>query len=203
MMNVLKGKGKSILIMSIVAIGFFLLGYFIFAATNKTPTGRNDNSPELQNNTTQNNPANQTNAGISNAELPEEYPLNTAVDNGDYVNLHGKIYNDDVMADFLNKVADKESAFIRTVIYTVEGDPIIIDFSYNSKYFSVTKDATRDRHSSDEITNRRFDNLVIYEDVDPERYGDGKRTYYIVSDLSEITKESFSEGFDHEILKYD
>lgn len=190
-MSMTKEVKKIILISCAVAIGFFLIGYIVSSQAGNLSAINSQ-------------PANQTTA--PDTELPDIYPCATAISNGDYVNVHGEIYNDDVMTDFINKVAEDENALIRTVLYTVEGDPIIIDFSYNpnnSKCFSVTKDTTRDRYGDGETTNRRFDNLVIYEDVDPDRYVDGKRTYYIVTDLLEITKEIFVDGFEHEVLKYD
>ena len=129
------------------------------------------------------------------SNLPHEYPSGVAIENGDYVNIHGIIANEDAMADFLAKVDNKETASVRTVIYTVEGDPIITTFSFNSSYFSVTTDTTRDKFGAQAIENRRYNNLVLYTDEETER------TYYIVTDLSEVNKEIYYDGFDGVVLK--
>ena len=129
------------------------------------------------------------------SDLPYEYPSGIAIENGDYVNIHGIIANEDAMADFLAKVDNKETASVRTVIYTVEGDPIITTFSFNSSYFSVTTDTTRDKFGAQAIENRRYNNLVLYTDEETER------TYYIVTDLSEVNKEIYYDGFDGVVLK--
>ena len=77
-------------------------------------------------------------------EIPNEYRSDTAIENEDYVNLHGQISNENIMTKFLEKVDKNEEAFIRTVTYTIEGDPIIYDFYYNGNIFTVTTDNTRD-----------------------------------------------------------
>lgn len=77
-------------------------------------------------------------------EIPDKYVPDTAVENGDYVNLHGQISNEDIMTDFLEKVDKNKEAFIRTVQYTIEGDPIINDFYFDGNKFTVTTDNTRD-----------------------------------------------------------
>ena len=100
-------------------------------------------------------------------QLPQEYSLDMARDNGDYiVDLHGKISNKSVMADFLENVENGEDAFIRTVKYTIEGDPIIHDFSYNEGKYRVTIDKTRDKYTSSDsriIESREYKYLKIFE----------------------------------------
>jgi hypothetical protein len=80
---------------------------------------------------------------IPNKELPKEYPPDIAIKNGDYVNLHGIISNEDVMNEFLEKIEKNEEAFIRTVQYTIEGEPVIYDFYYDKNKFTVVTDHTR------------------------------------------------------------
>ena len=114
-----------------------------------------------------------------------------------YVNLHGSIYNDDAMTEFLTKVISHAPGSIRTVVYTIEGDPIITTFVYNANYYSVTIDTTRDKFGAGTIESFRYSNLVLYTDEDAER------TYYIVTDLNEISKDIFDEGFDGVVLKFE
>ena len=78
------------------------------------------------------------------ADIPEKYSPDEAIENGDYVDVHGMITNGEVMTGFLAKVEKGEKAFIRTTSYTIEGDPIIYDFYYDGEKFIVTTDHTRD-----------------------------------------------------------
>ena len=138
-----------------------------------------------------------------NSKVPVEYTSEMAILDGCYVNLHGIIGNDEVMDTFINKVQNKESAFARHVEFTIEGDPIITDFSYDSKEFTVTRDTTRDKFGSGSIKSYHYKNLVIYEDENTELYESGKITYYFLTNLSEINKYIFDNGFSHALLKYD
>ena len=129
-------------------------------------------------------------------DLPKDYPLETAVANGDYVRLNGEISNNNAMNDFLKKVSSKESASVRTVLYTIEGDPIITDFLYENSRFKVIYDATRDKFGGgSRITSKTYKNLVTYQDEE-------KLIYYL-TDLDKITTKDYENGFDGDVLKFD
>lgn len=127
--------------------------------------------------------------------INKEYPSSLAIENGDYVNIHGDIYNEQKMTDFIENVQNKKQDKIRTVVYTVEGDPIITDFNYNGSTFIVVKDNSYDRYSSGGTTKKELSNLLTYEHQN--------RLYYSVTNLSVITEEDIDKGFDEVILKYD
>lgn len=122
--------------------------------------------------------------------LPEVYPIEMAAENGDYVDVHGSIYNEDVLTDFLEKADRGEDAFIRIVVYTVEGDPIIKEVSHTKDDFAVTIDNTRDQFGEPKIKANTYQNLLVYQD---EESG---LEYIVVTDLSELTKEQFDKGFE-------
>ncbi|MGL5254041.1 MAG: DUF4362 domain-containing protein, partial [Brevinema sp.] len=69
--------------------------------------------------------------GAKLSSLPKEYSSSMAEKNGDYVDIHGNISNAETMDYFISAVSKKEKAFIRTTIYTIEGDPIILDILKN------------------------------------------------------------------------
>ena len=100
-------------------------------------------------------------------KLPQEYSSDVAYENGDYiVDFHGKIRNKDLMIGFLEDVENGEEAFIRTVKYTIEGDPIIHDFYHNDGKYRVTIDTTRDKYASPdskEIKSKEYNHLEIFE----------------------------------------
>ena len=122
--------------------------------------------------------------------LPKVYPSEMAAENGDYVEVHGSIYNGDVLTNFLEKTDRGEDAFIRIVIYTVEGDPIIKEVSYTKNGFAVTIDNTRDQFGEPKIKSNTYQNLLMYQD---EETG---LEYIVVTDLPELTKELFDKGFE-------
>ena len=133
--------------------------------------------------------------GCGNApiDLPKEYPSELAIENGDYVSVHGTIYNEDVLTDFLAKADRGEDAFIRSVDYTVEGDPIIKEVSYTKEGgFVITIDNTRDHFGKPKVTKSTYKNLLIYKD---EEFG---IEYIVVTDLSELTRLQFSKGLEDE-----
>ncbi len=125
--------------------------------------------------------------------LPKDYTSDMAIKNGDYVDVHGNISNENVMNEFLEKISKNQSAFLRKVQFTIEGDPIITDFLYNNGVFTVISDTTRDKFGSGEITTKNYKNLTLYDD--------GQNKYYFVTNLEKITKADFDSGFDGVILK--
>ncbi len=130
--------------------------------------------------------------------LPEVYTKEMAVKNGDYVNIHGmEIHNQSALDDFIQKVSKKQDAFLRRLIFTIEGDPIITDFLYKNGMFTVTTDMSRDKFGggADSITSKSYKNLVTYKDEE------GK-TYYYITNLTNITKEDLNAGIDAELINY-
>jgi hypothetical protein len=127
-------------------------------------------------------------------QLPQEYTSEMAIANGDYVDMHGTISNETAMDAFLQKFYDKEDAFLRKVQFTVEGDPIITDFSFQDLEFTVKTDSTRDQFGPQEITEAVYKYLVIYIDETGQ--------YYIVTNHEEITEEIFRSSDYGILLKY-
>lgn len=132
---------------------------------------------------------------IGLSQLPKDYPSDLAKENGDYVDIHGEIFNEEAMTEFLKDVDNSKTAYIRTVAYTIEGDPIITDFSYNGEKFMAQIDNTRDKYGKSQIVEKEFNNLITYES--------DNRLYYVITDLTEITEENQNDGFDGITLKYD
>ncbi len=134
-------------------------------------------------------------------ELPMDFTVEKAVEEGYYVDVHGELYNEDVMTEFVNDVNDEDvtKALVRTIRYTTEGDPIITFFRYEDDKITVARDSSRDKFSSGENTITTYNaNIVMYHD--PETLGGEE--YYYVTNLKEITKEDFNNGFDGELLYY-
>ncbi len=135
-------------------------------------------------------------------DLPEDFIVEEAVAEKYYVREHGKVNNEDVMTKFVNDVNDVnvKKALVRTINYTQEGDPIITTFVYNYNAINVFIDNTRDKFAgSIESEPKSYDaNIVEYHDSETV----GGKTYYYVTNLNEITKEDFVNGFDGVLLYY-
>jgi len=139
---------------------------------------------------------------ISIDDIPKNYLPSEAIENGDYVNLHGIISNENVMIDFLEKVDKNEEAFIRTVLYTIEGDPIINDFYYNRNKFTVTTDNTRDMWGGEnkKRETKEFKYLKTHSIFDPVN---GEYNYHVVTNLETFDDMIYFPDENMVVLKYE
>ena len=135
-------------------------------------------------------------------ELPKEYISDIAIENGDYVNLHGIISNENIMIDFLEKVDKNEEAFIRTVQYTIEGDPVINDFYYDKNIFTVTTDNTRDAFGGNNTKRetKKYKYFKTYSSIDTVN---GEYIYLVVTNLEILDNMIYFPDENTVILKYD
>ncbi len=129
---------------------------------------------------------------IKLTDLPNPYPPDQAVANGDYVNVHGGTSNSDRMAAFLEAVYAKRAAAIRCTNYTVEGDAIIADVVFNGSMFTVDLDTTRDAFGEQKVTQHEYRNMLEYEQ-------DGTTQVYLTNE-TKITEDLFRSGFDGYLL---
>ncbi|WP_312371667.1 DUF4362 domain-containing protein [Lachnoclostridium sp.] len=105
-------------------------------------------------------------------DLPDDYGTydkkNDAIRDGVYINVHGvEIYNQQVVDDFYKSVHAGSAAFMRTIDYTDEGDPIITDYQYDGSLFTVTTDTTRDRFGLPDIYTKTYNFLIPYDHYEP------------------------------------
>jgi predicted transcriptional regulator len=100
--------------------------------------------------------------------LPADYGahdnLEKAISDGVYVNVQGaEIYNQATVDFFYKDFFEGRVAFMRTIAYTVEGDPIITDYEHDGKAFTVVTDTTRDKFGSPEIFAETYRYLVPHD----------------------------------------
>lgn len=124
--------------------------------------------------------------------LPDPYVPEDAAKNGDYVNVHGKVNNASKLTEFYEAVDAGESAALRVVRYTIEGDAIIADVVFDGSIFHLTVDTTRDAYGVGEITEKEYLHMLAYE---TEEY-----RYVYLTNEPEITDELFESGFDGYLL---
>lgn len=70
-------------------------------------------------------------------------PFVKGVKNVDVVNAHGSIEGLERMQKFYEDIQNVVPADLRIVHYTIEGDPIVTDLTYNGESLEVKLDTTR------------------------------------------------------------
>lgn len=126
-------------------------------------------------------------------ELPKNYNLKEAIEDGCFVDIHGEKYHKERYEEFMQQYQKKESAFLRFVAVTIEGDPIIYDIKYDSQKdkIIIKMDATRDKFSSIEdqtISQKEYEKIGIYQETfEGEEY-----VFWVAysGELGEITAEN-------------
>lgn len=117
-------------------IHFLLMLVLILAACNANDNGRDGNNQKVK--------------GVKNVDV---------------VNSHGSIAGLERMQSFYNNMQNDVSSDLRVVHYTIEGDPIVTDLTYNGESLVVKDDNTRDKFGSGEIRTNSCSDLV--EEINP------------------------------------
>jgi hypothetical protein len=116
-------------------------------------------------------------------DLPLDYSKDEAIAAGVYVNIHGsEIYNQKSVDLFYENVFAEEPAVLRTMNYTVEGDPIITDYRFDGESFTVVTDTRRDGFGSPMIFSATYKYLVPHDRAFPK----GTSMEYFLSDEQNI-----------------
>ena len=92
--------------------------------------------------------------------LPGKYTSELAAENGDLTLALDGAENIEALGVFLIKVSMGVPAFLRVTAYTHEGDAIINDVEYNGRYFTRTRDNTRDKFGVPDVTSDIFSYLI-------------------------------------------
>ncbi|MDR1160667.1 MAG: DUF4825 domain-containing protein [Syntrophomonadaceae bacterium] len=132
-------------------------------------------------------------ASLPLVDLPLDYSKETAAADGVYVNIHGaEIYNQTAVDVFYENVFDGVSAFMRTMEYTVEGDPIITDYQFDGTIFTVATDTRRDKFGAQEIDITTYKYLVPLDRSLPAETT--LQPYYLSNEQNIFTGTSDGEG---------
>lgn len=122
-------------------------------------------------------------------QIKEDYTIEEAINDKCFFVNHAKVYNENLYEEFMNKYNNKESAYIRLVQPTTEGDLVIYDIKYdkdNDKIILVT-DSTRDKFAAD---NDRIISLHEYEKIGTYRYNNGNLFWVVYN--GDINDETFN-----------
>jgi hypothetical protein len=107
---------------------------------------------------------------ILSACSSKSYNYETAIENGDIVDLHGDVKNAERLEKFYENLSLTIKDKIRITQFTIEGDPLFNDFEYNGKEIKFTYDNSKDKHGTPNkrtttcksLINTKMDNGIVY-----------------------------------------
>ncbi|WP_082588135.1 DUF4362 domain-containing protein [Paenibacillus sp. Soil724D2] len=82
-------------------------------------------------------------------KVSKPYHSEQAVKNGDVVNIHGTYFNIEKWKTFLGNLESNQPSKVRITQYTVEGDPIFYELTYDGNLVHYTFDNSMDAFGSD------------------------------------------------------
>lgn len=89
-------------------------------------------------------------SGVTNfPKITKPYHPDIAVENGDVVNVHGKLSNIEKWQTFVKNLESNNPDKVRITQYTIEGDPIFYELSYHGELINYTFDNSMDAYGSD------------------------------------------------------
>lgn len=177
---------KKIILIIIVLIVITLAGGVYYKINNqensKNLSEKNDSQNRNEEISTNNEPKVDSYGYRALSELPQDYSLEQAIDDGCVVITYNKIYGKDKLDKFIENTKinsqERKEDKIRIVQFTVEGDLIIKDLEYKKEErldgclemdktgYILTVDNTRDKFSADE--DRK---IAVDDDIPAVFYG--------------------------------
>lgn len=106
---------------------------------------------------------------------PDSYDSETAIRNGDVVNLHGQTYNVDKLDAFMADVKSGRKAKVQISEYTIEGDPILQILEYDGKVIRYTYDNSRDQFAGSDKGQKQSEMVDILKEENEDTV-----TWYLV-----------------------
>lgn len=100
---------------------------------------------------------------INNA-LPKDMTLEEAIHSDIYVDVHGTIYNQNILDDFLEDVNNNQESNIVIWHITDEGDPLITTVHFTPHQTTIDYDTTRDAYGEQTVKTYQFAHIGIFND---------------------------------------
>lgn len=157
----MKDKNLNIVIIVVVAIFIIVATIGIMVAVLKDKSESKPNIDNMVFSTTAQDKNNETITKLEDEyrgmhesiyDVEYEYTIEKAKNDENFVKVHMDTYNDEIYNEFIDKYNGKESAFLRKVSVTIEGEIIIEDYIYDSvkDIVYVIEDTRRDTYMSEE-----------------------------------------------------
>ncbi len=99
------------------------------------------------------------------ASLSKDYSSESAIADNCYVIGLAGIVSEDLLYRFADNTKNGMAGYLRKVVYTIEGDPIITDFVYDGNKYFVIKDISRDAYagSGSKLIKKEYGYINTYE----------------------------------------
>lgn len=98
---------------------------------------------------------------INSEDLPKEYTIKMALENGDVINRHGNITKLNLLDDFVENVNHKKKALVRILSYTDKEDSILYTLNYDGKIITLHNDRSREKS----ITKEQAHQYSEYKEI--------------------------------------
>lgn len=122
-------------------------------------------------------------------ELPQDYSIEDAIKDNCVISVHGsKVYNEDVLENFLNNVNNNIADSIRSINFTIEGDMLITEINFKeNNIFDTCLDWTRDKFSSEEDRTYKYQQFstLVTDEID------GTKEIYLKNSDTENNNELY------------
>lgn len=97
--------------------------------------------------------------------IKDDYDFANAAEDGYVIYKEENIINESVIQAFYNHYLANKDDTLTIIRYTIEGDPIIIQYVYKDNKLIVYEDYTRDQNSNhDEVIVKRLRNIELSRD---------------------------------------
>lgn len=106
---------------------------------------------------------------INNYNISSSYDLSKAESDGFVIYDLDKVINEEKIEDFYNDTQANKESILNIIKYTIEGDPIIIEYVYKEGKFIVYEDYTRDEYSNEDIIVKEIKEIELSYDNDGHR----------------------------------
>ncbi|RBW69849.1 DUF4362 domain-containing protein [Bacillus taeanensis] len=78
----------------------------------------------------------------------------------DIISMHGNVENLEALDEFIEEVNNNHPSSIRIVKYTIEGDPIYHELTYEKEKIQFQLDTTKDGYGPQEVTTETCKDLI-------------------------------------------
>lgn len=99
------------------------------------------------------------------ASLSKDYNSENAIADNCYVIGLAGIVSEDLLYRFADNTKNGMAGYLRKVVYTIEGDPIITDLVYDGNKYFVIKDISRDAYAGNgsKLIKKEYGYINTYE----------------------------------------
>jgi hypothetical protein len=99
------------------------------------------------------------------ASLPKDYSSEKAIADNCYVIGLAGIVSEDLLYRFADNTKNGMAGYLRKVVYTIDGDPIITDLVYDGNKYFVIKDISRDAYAGNgsKLIKKEYGYINTYE----------------------------------------